>query len=301
MTAFRVWLAALRPRTLVLALAGIGLGLLLAAAGGAFQPLLALLTVLTAVLLQVLSNLANDYGDTVHGADSSLRVGPERAVQSGHVTPAEMLTAVALSAALAALSGVLLVWRAFGAGGLLLAGGFLLLGAAAIWAAWAYTGSARPYGYAGLGDAMVFIFFGPVAVLGSFFLQAGTMPAWLLLPASAAGLLASAVLNVNNMRDIDGDRQAGKLTVPVRAGLTNARNYHAALLAGAFTAGLAAVALRWQSPWQLLFLLSAPPAALHLRAVRTTAGAALDRQLGPLALTSLLFCLLYGLGWLLAS
>lgn len=299
MTALRVWLGAVRPRTLVLALAGISMGLLLAAAAGYLNPVTALLTLVTAVLLQVLSNLANDYGDTIHGADTAARVGPERAVQAGHVTPRQMLRAVLLSAVLAAVAGLLLVRLSFGAGGLLLALLFLLLGAAAIWAAWAYTGSARPYGYAGLGDVMVFVFFGPVSVLGSYFLQAGTLPAWLLLPATSAGLLSVAVLNVNNMRDLAGDRLAGKLTIPVRAGLPAARTYHAALLGGAVTTALLAVVLNWQSGWQLLFLGAVPLLAAHLRAVRMTEGAGLDAQLRPLALGAFMFCLLYGLGWLL--
>jgi len=177
----------------------------------------------------------------------------------------------------------------------------LLLGAAAIWAAWAYTGGARPYGYAGLGDVMVFVFFGPVSVLGSYFLQTGTLPAWLFLPATSAGLLSVAVLNVNNMRDLAGDRLAGKLTLPVRAGLPAARAYHAALLGGAVAAALLAVALNWRSGWQLLFLGAAPLLGTHLQAVLVRDGARLDAQLRPLALGAFLFCLLYGLGWLLAG
>ena len=301
MNPLMLWLQALRPRTLVLAAAGVGLGQFLVAAetGGITWSTL-LLTLLTAVLLQVLSNLANDYGDSLHGADGAGRVGPQRAVQSGQVSPRRMLGAVVLSAALAAVSGLLLVVSALGSRGLLLAAGFVLLGGLAIWAAYAYTATAKPYGYVGLGDLMVFICIGPVAVLGSHYLQTGQFMPANLLPAAAAGLLAVAVLNVNNMRDLNGDRAAGKLTLPVRLGLPAARNYHALLLLGALLLGLAFVLFGWQSAWQLLFLLATPLLARHLAAVRSRSGAQLDPLLKQMALSALLFSVLFGLGQLLA-
>lgn len=301
MNEFRLWLAAIRPRTLVLAVAGTGLGLLLAAADGQFDWPVALLTVLTAVFLQVLSNLANDYGDSLHGADDAGRVGPERAVQSGQVSPQQMFRAVLLSALLAGAAGLTLVTLALGAAGLWLAAGFLLLGALAVWAAWAYTASARPYGYIGLGDLMVWLFFGLVAVIGSYFLQVRSLDSWLLLPASAAGLLAVAVLNVNNLRDLQGDRLSGKLTVPVRLGLQRARQYHAALLLLPLVLAGTAVALRWSGPAQLLFLLSLPLLVRHLNLVRRREGAQLDPLLKQAAIAALLFSLLFGLGQLLAG
>lgn len=290
----------MRPRTLVLALAGVVLGQLLAAADGHYWWLTSLLTLLTAVLLQVLSNLANDYGDSLHGADDVRRVGPERAVQSGRVSLKQMLRAVVLSALLAAVSGLLLVWLAAGTAGLQLAGVFVLLGGAAIWAAYAYTATAKPYGYVGLGDAMVFVFFGLVAVMGSHFLQSGTWDPGLLLPASACGLLAVAVLNINNMRDLQGDRAAGKLTVPVRLGLRGARLYHAGLLAGAVVLALVYVIWQWRSAWGLLFVVSVPMLITHLRAVFKLHGAGLDPLLKQMALAVLVFSLLLGLGQLLA-
>lgn len=297
----QLWWQAMRPRTLVLAIAGTGLGLLLAAAHGEFWWLTAVLTVLTAVLLQVLSNLANDYGDSRHGVDSKGRVGPTRAVQSGRVTLSVMLRAVALSAVLAAAAGLFLVRLALGPAGWILIGVFLVLGALAVWAAIAYTATARPYGYWGLGDLMVFVFFGPVAVLGSYFLQAHALDAWSILPAAAAGLLAVGVLNINNLRDLEGDRAAGKLTVPVRLGLRRGRIYHTGLVGGALLLGLLAAVLDWRSGWQLLFLLVLPLFAAHVRTVWQRNGADLDPLLRQMALGALAFSLLFGIGNLLAG
>lgn len=301
MTALSLWWQAMRPRTLVLAVAGTGLGLLLAAGDGSFRWLTALLTVLTAVLLQVLSNLANDYGDSRHGADSAGRVGPERAVQSGRVSRQTMLRAMLLSAFLAGAAGLLLVRLALGPAGWFWAGLFLLLGLLAIWAAIAYTATDRPYGYHGLGDVMVFVFFGLVAVVGSHFLQTLAFDAWILLPASAAGLLAVAVLNVNNLRDLDSDRSAGKRTVPVRLGLKWARIYHLLLLDGALLLALIAALLDWRSWWQLLFLLVVPLFVAHGQALLEREGAELDPLLKQMALGALAFSLLFGLGNLLAG
>ncbi len=298
MSTFRLWLAAARPRTLVLAVAGVLLGVLLAAGDGWLRALTATLTLLTAVLLQVLSNLANDYGDSLHGADDLTRVGPQRAVQSGLVTPNQMLRAVLLSAALAVLVGVALVVSALPVIGVPAVLLLLGLGAGAVWAAWAYTAGAEPYGYVGLGDAMVFLFFGPVAVLGTYYLQTGSLPWLYLLPAAACGLLAAAVLNVNNLRDLEGDRAAGKRTVPVRLGLRGGRLYHLGLLAGAPLLALLAAVVQWRSPWQLLFLVTVPGLVGLYRAVVAAQGAALDPQLKRTALLALAFAVTLGVGWL---
>lgn len=301
MRTLSLWFEAVRPRTLVLAVAGVVLGVLLAAARGPVQWRTAALTLLTAVLLQVLSNLANDYGDSVHGADDHNRVGPTRAVQSGRVGRRQMLAAVLLSAALAVVSGLALVWSAVATIGVPAAVVILALGAAAVWAAWAYTGSAKPYGYVGLGDAMVFLFFGLVAVLGTSYLQTGGFAALDALPAAAFGLLAAAVLNVNNLRDLAGDRAAGKLTVPVRLGARGGRAYHLALLAGAPTLALAAALLEWRSVWQLLVLVTLPALAALQRQVNAREGASLDPLLKRTALTALAFAVTLGVGWLLAG
>ena len=290
----------MRPRTLALAIASIILGLFLTAARASLQWLPALLTLLTAVLLQVLSNLANDYGDSLHGVDSSERSGPLRAVQSGAIAAADMRQALILTAALAMLSGLALVWLAFGMQAIWLLLVFVVLGAAAVWAAIAYTASSNPYGYRGLGDLFVFLFFGWVAVAGTYFLQTQSLPAEILLPATSCGLLAVAVLNVNNIRDIESDRRAGKFSIPVRLGPRRARFYHWALLLGGMAAALLYVLISYRSPWQFLFLLSAPLLLRNGLAVwRAQTAAELDPLLKQMSLTTLFFVLTFGAGQLI--
>jgi 1,4-dihydroxy-2-naphthoate octaprenyltransferase len=295
-----IWLQAARPRTLTLAVAGVAMGIFLAGSDGAFDLTIAVLTLLTASLLQILSNLANDYGDTVHGADHAQRSGPSRAVQSGQVSAQSMRRAILVVAASCGLSGILLLWLALGVDGLLIMAGFLLLGALAIWAAISYTAGRLPYGYVGLGDLAVLLFFGWVGVLGSYYLQALELPAVLLLPATSCGFFAVAVLNVNNIRDIDSDRMAGKKSIPVRIGLRRARIYHWLLLLGGFAAALMYVVIDYHSPWQLLFLASAPLFVQNGRAVSSLSTSELNPYLGRLSLATLLFVICFGIGQLLA-
>jgi 1,4-dihydroxy-2-naphthoate octaprenyltransferase len=285
---------------LALAIAGITLGLFLSAARSEVRWYLALFTLLTAVLLQILSNLANDYGDSLHGADSAERSGPHRAVQSGAITAAQMRRAVLVTAVLAMASGLVLVWLAFGPRAIWLVLLFLLLGAAAVWAAIAYTASSNPYGYRGLGDIFVFVFFGLVAVAGTYFLQTISLPPLVLLPATSCGLFAVAVLNVNNIRDIESDRRAGKRSIPVRLGPRRARIYHWFLLIGGLAAALAYVLLAFRSPWQFLFLLSAPLIMGNGLAVwRAEHSEKLDPLLKQMSLSTLFFVLTFGLGQVL--
>ncbi len=292
---------AARPRTLILAIAGVSTGLFLAAAHGLFNWQTASLTIVTAALLQILSNLANDYGDTIHGADHGMRSGPSRAVQSGRISAEQMRAAIMAVAASAAICGLALLWFALGAEGALLILAFVLLGALAIWAAIAYTAGGLPYGYAGLGDLAVLIFFGWVGVAGSYFLQTQTVRLDILLPATSCGLFAVGVLNVNNIRDIGSVRLAGKRSVPVRLGLRWARRYHWALLLGGSLATLLYVALDYRSPWQLLFLASLPLFIRNGRAVSSKAPADLDPYLGQLSISSLVFAILFGIGHLVAG
>ena len=296
----QIWIQALRLRTLPLALACIMLGGFLAAAAGALNWVILILCVVTAVCLQILSNLANDYGDSAHGADHAERAGPQRAVQSGAITPGEMKRAMGLFAALSAVSGLALVITAFGLEALPLVLLFLLLGAAAIWAAVNYTAGKNPYGYAGLGDLFVLLFFGWVGVLGTYFLQARSLPWALWLPATSAGLMAVAVLNVNNIRDIESDAQAGKRTIPVRLGPVKARLYHWLLLSAAFVlAGLYGV-VTFHSVWQFLFVLALPLLLRQGAAVtRTTDPRKLNPLLKQMVFIALIFDFLLGLGQIL--
>jgi 1,4-dihydroxy-2-naphthoate octaprenyltransferase len=262
----------------------------------------ALLCVLTAVLLQILSNLANDYGDSLHGADHIERKGPKRAVQSGQVSPAAMRRAIVLTAALTVVSGLLLLWFAFGRAAFSSTLLFILLGGAAIAAAVTYTAGRLPYGYAGLGDIAVLIFFGWVGVLGSYFVQTGRLEPALFLPATACGLLAVAVLNVNNIRDMESDRVAGKHSVPVRLGLRRARVYHWLLLGLALLSATLYVGLTYTSPWQFLYVLAAPLLIRNGLAVsRADDLPALNPWLKQMSLAALAFAILFSLGYALAA
>lgn len=297
-----VWLHAMRPRTLPLALACIILGTCLAAADGALNWLVALLCILTAILLQTLSNLANDYGDSLHGADRAERQGPRRAVQSGLVTLAAMRRAIIVNALLTAIAGLALLWFAFGAEAFSFTLVFILLGAAAIGAAIAYTAGKLPYGYVGLGDLFVLIFFGWVGVIGSYFVQTVHFHWSLFLPATACGLLAVAVLNVNNIRDLESDRLAGKRSLPVRLGLRRARIYHWLLLIAAVVIAVIYALSDFTSGWQFLFLLAVPLLIRNGLAISRTADLpSLNPWLKQMSLASLIFVTLFGLGQVIAA
>jgi 1,4-dihydroxy-2-naphthoate octaprenyltransferase len=294
----RAWLLTARLPSLLLAAAGIFMGTALAASQGRVRIDIAVFAVLTASLLQVLSNLANDYGDTVKGADEGALMPRKQMLRQGVISLANMRLGMVLCGVAAALFGVVLLLLTFGGftWGFWL---FLLLGAAALWAAVAYTATANPYGYSGFGDVMVLVFFGLVAVLGSYILQAG-MPGWLeLLPALTSGALAIAVLNINNLRDLDSDRSAGKHTVPVRLGRKNARRYHLLLFAIAFGCANLYTLLRYDTPWQWLFWLSLPLFVINGKHVMTQQGDALAPMLKQMVLSAAAFTLLFGLGLML--
>ncbi|MDA3135233.1 1,4-dihydroxy-2-naphthoate polyprenyltransferase [Atlantibacter subterranea] len=252
----QAWLESLRPRTLPLAFASIVVGSALAWWQGVFDPVVAFLALLTAGLLQILSNLANDYGDAVKGSDKPDRIGPLRGMQKGVITQAQMKRALIITVALICLSGLALVWVACRTFSDFL--GFLLLGLLSIIAAITYTVGTRPYGYLGLGDISVLIFFGWLSVMGTWYLQAHTLIPAIFLPATACGLLATAVLNINNLRDIDSDRINGKNTLAVRLGPERARRYHAFLLIGTLVCLALFNLFSLQSPWGWLFILAAP-------------------------------------------
>lgn len=295
----KAWLSAARPRTLPLALSSIWLGSFLAAFYGDFSWGVVIWASITTIFLQILSNLANDYGDSIHGADSAHRQGPQRAVQAGLITARAMRTGMIVSGLLSLVSGTYLLYSSVGFVREVFFF-FFGLGLLAIAAAVTYTSGSRPYGYAGLGDISVFIFFGLVGVLGTFYLHAEWLRWELVLPAVASGLFSTAVLNLNNIRDISSDKLAGKLSIPVRIGLQRAVQYHAFLLAGGVLAAIAFALLEYQSPWQFLFLLSTPLFLKNLRAVQQyKEAAALDPYLKQMALSTLLFVLLFGIGHLL--
>ncbi|MEM7109344.1 MAG: 1,4-dihydroxy-2-naphthoate polyprenyltransferase [Bacteroidota bacterium] len=295
----KAWITAFRLRTLPLALASIGMGTFLAAADGFFSWQILVWCAITTVCLQILSNLANDYGDTVNGADSDERRGPSRTVQAGLITLSAMRKAIGICVGLTLISGVYLLYLAFG----FQWQSFLFffgVGVAAILAAIAYTAGQKPYGYIGLGDMSVLIFFGLVAVLGSYYLFAKSIRIELILPAISIGLFSTGVLNVNNIRDIESDRSAGKFSIPVRIGRSKAAAYHWILLSVGLIAAIVYVMQNYRSPSQFLFLLVLPLLIKNAKAVQEKKEASdLDPFLKQLALTSLAFVLLFGFGQLL--
>jgi 1,4-dihydroxy-2-naphthoate octaprenyltransferase len=214
------WVDAARPRTLPLAVGSILLGNFLAYATGKFDLIIAILATLTTLLLQILSNFANDLGDFANGVDNADRKVALRAVQTGKISQQEMRTAVIMTAVLSFLSGICLLYFGLKEASIEVWGTFLGLGLAAIAAAIAYTVGKRPYGYMGLGDVSVFLFFGLIGTLGTYYLQTFSLNYTILLPASGCGFLSVAVLNLNNLRDIENDIKAGKNSIPVRIGKT---------------------------------------------------------------------------------
>ncbi|PJC85649.1 1,4-dihydroxy-2-naphthoate polyprenyltransferase [Vibrio sp. HA2012] len=262
-----IWLEAFRPKTLPLALVSIITGSALAHANGHFSLIIMLLALITATLLQILSNLANDYGDAQKGTDNEHRLGPVRAMQQG-VTSQEMRTAIIINITVTLVSGLALVLYSLDSLTNILT--FLSLGALAVIAAIAYTVGQKPYGYLGLGDLSVFIFFGLLGVAGTFFLHTGYLDISVFIPATASGLLAAGVLNINNMRDIDNDRACGKHTFAVRLGELRAKHYHLILIWTAFTI-FAAYLLYMAGFWLLLpFIPAAAVIARHGHAVLHT-------------------------------
>ena len=207
----------------------------LAYADDQFNLTVFVLALITTLFLQILSNLANDYGDFIKGTDNDERVGPGRTLQSGLITKAKMIKAMWVIALLCSIFGVWLISE--GTIGLEFkkAGLFAILGLSAMGAAVKYTMGKNPYGYAGLGDIFVFLFFGWLGVLGSYFLHTHTFHWELLLPASSIGFFTTAVLNINNMRDHEADAKSGKNTLVVRIGIEKAKNYHRALIFGGIT------------------------------------------------------------------
>ncbi|MCB2411558.1 1,4-dihydroxy-2-naphthoate polyprenyltransferase [Demequina sp. TTPB684] len=251
MTTASDWIDGARPRTLWTSLSPVLVGSAAAGALGSFRPLLALLALVVGLALQIASNYANDYADGVRGTDVN-RVGPSRLVASGRARPSAVKRAAYVASGVGGLAGVELC---------ALSGQWWLLavGAVAVVAAWAYTASSNPYGYRGWGEAVVWVFFGPVAVLGTMVTQAGTVTWWAVIASASVGLYAVALLMVNNIRDVEGDALAGKRTVAVRLGERRTRRLFAAVVL-APVAG--AVLVAFATPWALLATLATLPSLI---------------------------------------
>jgi 1,4-dihydroxy-2-naphthoate polyprenyltransferase len=285
----RQWLAAARLRTLPLALSGLVLGACVAYSRSFFSAEIFAWTLLCTVLLQVLSNFANDYGDTQNGADSVERIGPSRAVQTGLISPKQMFRAILLMGILAFFSGIYLLYVSFGSINNPYFLGFLSLGLSCLAAAYFYTAGSKPYGYVGLGDLSVFLFFGFVAVLGTLFLFTKEIYSLDLLLGIGTGAMATAVLNINNIRDIKSDKAAGKITIPVRLGKKGAIFYHWILI---IIAAISLLTFGFLNQAKVWFWLIGIILFFNARLVSKAENP--DPYLKVMALSSLLCCLLLG-------
>ena len=254
------------------------------------------LCLITTILLQVLSNFANDYGDYQHGADSEERKGPSRAVQSGKISPISMKKGIIITMALAFVFGIVLLLYSleFKAIRFWI---YLFLGIGAIMAALYYTMGKKPYGYTGLGDLFVMVFFGLVGVSGSYYLYTGFINWPEILPAVSLGCFATMVLNVNNIRDIKSDHSAGKMSIPVRIGRKNAIIYHWVLFISGSVSVIIYTLVEYSSGWQWIFLLTVPVLFFtSLGISKNTDPQKLDPYLKYTAISVLLFALTFGLG-----
>lgn len=300
MQKLKPWIEAARLKTLPLAVSSPLMGSFLAWSEGRFQWTIFILATLTTLLLQVLSNFANDYGDFSSGADNKERIGPRRMVQSGLITTSQMKTGIILTIILALVSGITLI--AVGAQGkdITIIVLFLALGIAAIIAAIKYTVGKNPYGYRGLGDISVFLFFGLIGVLGTHFLHTGTFNPWHALPAAAIGLLSAGVLNLNNLRDYESDKKANKRTLVVWLGNKRAKYYHMALIIASAVLGPLYVIFNYHSAYQFLFILAFPLFIKNAWAVsRYSDPVELYPELKRLAFATLVFSVTFGIGMLI--
>ena len=296
MNKFRAAVASMRLRTLPLSTGGVILGILLATADFKVDVWVAVLIVLTTVCLQVLSNLSNELGDVLHGTDTEDRQGPQYGLNSGVLTIGEMKGLIGIFVVLCIVSGTAMTLQSFGTLWDLTPILVLLLGAGAIMGAMKYTLGRNPYGYRGLGDFYVFLFFGLVAVLGSYFVASHTLFWRLLLPGAAVGCFSVGVLNVNNIRDMETDA-ANRVTVAIRLGERKAKVYQTVLIVLGWIFMLAYCQLRMFSWWHYLFVLTLPLFILHLRGVWTRSGKKLDPMLPLLVMSTFFFCLLAGIGF----
>lgn len=294
------WINAARLRTLPLSISGIIVGTFLAADKGFVNLKITFLALLTTIGFQVLSNFANDYGDGVKGTDNEDRIGPKRTIQSGKITPKQMMNAMKLTAIITLIIAIFLIYVAFGSENFGLSISFFLLGIASIVAAIKYTVGNKAYGYIGLGDLFVLLFFGWLSVVGSYFLYTKELDWFVFLPATAIGFLSMGVLNLNNMRDFESDKKAGKNTMIVKMGFKFGKIYHSFLLISAIILTLLYNLMYFNSVFQLLFLISLIPLGKHFRVVINNNNPKdLDGELKKLALSTFLFALLFGLGIIL--
>lgn len=296
----KAWIKAFRLRTLPLGIASIAMGSILALGDQAFSWSIFGLALLTTVLLQILSNVANDYGDSINGADNEYRQGPLRQTQLQTISKRNMKQAMMILIVLSLLSGISLLFiSGIPLRSIIL---FLVLGLIAIYAAISYTAGENPYGYVGLGDISVLVFFGWLGILGSYYLYTGTFQWTYLLPATTCGLFMVAVLNINNIRDIFSDEKAGKYSIPVRLGRRKAVWYHWGLLGVGFSLAVAFMIIHYKHQVQFLIFLTVPLLLFNGKSVlQKTEPKQLDPYLKQMVLTTIVFVITFGIGHYLAN
>jgi len=295
------WIKAFRLRTLPLALSSTITGSLIAVSKGNYKIQVIVLASITTLLLQVLSNLANDYGDAVKGVDNENRTGPARTVLSGEISAGEMKRAVIIAAIVSLISGMFLLYVSFGnhiKAALL----FFAIGIGAIIAAIKYTVGKSAYGYHKAGDLFVFIFFGITGVAGIYYMNTLSISFDIFLPAISIGLFSVGVLNLNNMRDMDNDRISGKNTIASQLGWSKAKVYHYTLILTGWVSAFAFLFINYKSPYNFLFILTLPLFIKDLVAIsKIKRKEALDPFLKKLAISTFLFSLLLGVGFVVSG
>lgn len=294
MTKIKAWVNAARLRTLPLSVSGVIVGTSLANSYGYNNNIIFFLAILTTIGFQITSNFANDYGDGVKGTDNEDRIGPKRALQSGLLSRKELKSGIIVSIIVSFLLVIALVYTAFEMDDLLNPVLFIFLGIASIWAAIKYTVGNSAYGYKGLGDIFVFLFFGLLSVLGSMFLFTKHLEIFALLPAITIGLLSTAVLNLNNLRDSEPDEKAGKYTMVVKMGFASGKMYHYSLLIVAFVCMVLFVGFNYTHWKNIIVLFGFVPILFHLNKVkRTESPVLLDPELKKLAMSTFLIAMLF--------
>ncbi|MCC4213978.1 1,4-dihydroxy-2-naphthoate octaprenyltransferase [Leeuwenhoekiella parthenopeia] len=299
MTRVKAWVSAARLRTLPLSISGIIVGSALAYNAGAFRWDICVLALMATLGFQILSNFANDYGDGVKGTDNHERIGPARAMQSGLLTAAQLKKGIIFTALVTSFLSLALIYTAFGSDEFLKSLVFFILGLSAIIAAVKYTVGRGAYGYRGLGDFFVFVFFGLVAVKGTYYMFTQEWNLVVLLPAITIGLLSVAVLNLNNMRDRQSDARVNKNTLAVLMGEKKVKFYHYALIGIAFLSAFVFFYLTNTWKWSSVALLVFAILVKHVVYVmRNVSPALLDPELKKVALSTFFFSILFALGFL---
>ena len=297
MKKFKPWISAFRLRTLPLSVSGIVIASCMAYYNGFFKISIFIFALLVTISLQVLSNLANDYGDGVKGTDNEDRIGPERAIQSGEITPFEMFNAIKINILIIILFTFLLIYSAFSTLNFLYSFLYFVLAIVCIYSAVRYTIGTTAYGYRALGDIMVFIFFGIISVMATYFLFSRQLDHILIFPACILGLLSAGVLNLNNMRDIETDKVSNKITVAVKLGVKKAKVYHIVLIITAIVLSILFAVLYYRSFSNFIFMIVFIPLIKHIITINKIEDPKLfDPQLKVLAISTFVFALLLGIG-----